>query len=634
MMPVVGVTAIGAGGGSVAWVDDVGVPKVGPRSTGARPGPACYGRGGTEATLTDAFLVSRLPRSRAVPRRPHAARSRARRRRPWPAFAGPLGMTPHEGGGERGADRRREHVRGVHQDPVARRGGPAGLRPRRLRRRRAGAGRAARPRGGHRHRVRAALAGHALRARRDQRRHRERRGADGAEAGGAAARTATARSTPRRFAAQYDELRGELADWLARHGAGAGPPAFRHAADMRYVGQSYEIEVPVDPAWLESRAATRALTAAFHQVHERVFGHADREAPRRDREPPRAAPRRARARAAARDAGGRRPARAARHAPDLARRPADRGARVRPRCARPRRAPGRAGHRRAAGHDGARARGPRGRGGPLRQPAHPEESADATGRRRPSRSCGTASQGAVEEMAYVVERTAYTTFVKETADFTCGLLNPAGEFFAYPVELGVASFGGINYAHTLEAVGPARARRRGHHQRPLRLGGGGHAPARHPPGPPDLLGRAAGRLRRGLPAQLRRGRHGAGEHLAARVGDLPGGAADPAQEALRARRGEPRPPRRDPGELPHPRAELGRPAGAGGRAHHRRAADARADPPLRARHRRQGDGRPDRLRRAQGRGAHPPHAAPAATSSRTTSRTTSSPTSRSASRWR
>jgi N-methylhydantoinase B len=63
-------------------------------------------------------------------------------------------------------------------------------------------------------------------------------------------------------------------------------------------------------------------------------------------------------------------------------------------------------------------------------------------------------QGAVEEMAYVVERTAYTTFVKETADFTCGLLNPSGEFFAYPVELGVASFGGISYAETLDAVGP------------------------------------------------------------------------------------------------------------------------------------------------------------------------------------
>src|SRR3989441_4119772 len=58
MMPVVGVTAIGAGGGSVAWVDDVGLPKVGPQSTGANPGPACYGRGGKDATLTDAFLVS------------------------------------------------------------------------------------------------------------------------------------------------------------------------------------------------------------------------------------------------------------------------------------------------------------------------------------------------------------------------------------------------------------------------------------------------------------------------------------------------------------------------------------------------------------------------------------------------
>src|SRR5437879_6115223 len=58
MMPVVGVSAIGAGGGSVAWVDDVGLPKVGPQSTGAEPGPACYGRGGKNATLTDAFLVS------------------------------------------------------------------------------------------------------------------------------------------------------------------------------------------------------------------------------------------------------------------------------------------------------------------------------------------------------------------------------------------------------------------------------------------------------------------------------------------------------------------------------------------------------------------------------------------------
>jgi N-methylhydantoinase A/oxoprolinase/acetone carboxylase beta subunit/N-methylhydantoinase B/oxoprolinase/acetone carboxylase alpha subunit len=51
------ITSIGSGGGSVAWVDETGVLKVGPRSAGADPGPACYGRGGTEATVTDADLV-------------------------------------------------------------------------------------------------------------------------------------------------------------------------------------------------------------------------------------------------------------------------------------------------------------------------------------------------------------------------------------------------------------------------------------------------------------------------------------------------------------------------------------------------------------------------------------------------
>jgi len=62
--------------------------------------------------------------------------------------------------------------------------------------------------------------------------------------------------------------------------------------------------------------------------------------------------------------------------------------------------------------------------------------------------------GAVEDMAYAVERTAYTTFVKETADYTCGLITPSGDFFAYPVELGVASMAGINYGRTLELAGP------------------------------------------------------------------------------------------------------------------------------------------------------------------------------------
>jgi len=55
--PVIDLVEIGAGGGSIAWVDPGGVLRVGPRSAGADPGPACYGQGGTELTITDANLV-------------------------------------------------------------------------------------------------------------------------------------------------------------------------------------------------------------------------------------------------------------------------------------------------------------------------------------------------------------------------------------------------------------------------------------------------------------------------------------------------------------------------------------------------------------------------------------------------
>ena len=57
MTPVVDVVEVGAGGGSIAWIDDVGALKVGPQSSGAEPGPICYRRGGTEPTITDANVV-------------------------------------------------------------------------------------------------------------------------------------------------------------------------------------------------------------------------------------------------------------------------------------------------------------------------------------------------------------------------------------------------------------------------------------------------------------------------------------------------------------------------------------------------------------------------------------------------
>ncbi len=63
-VPMVDMHTIGAGGGSLAWLDQGGALQVGPESSGANPGPASYGQGGTQATVTDANLIlGRLPRS-------------------------------------------------------------------------------------------------------------------------------------------------------------------------------------------------------------------------------------------------------------------------------------------------------------------------------------------------------------------------------------------------------------------------------------------------------------------------------------------------------------------------------------------------------------------------------------------
>jgi N-methylhydantoinase A len=56
-IPLLDINTIGAGGGSIVWVDEGGMLRVGPRSAGAEPGPACYGRGGIQPTLTDAHVV-------------------------------------------------------------------------------------------------------------------------------------------------------------------------------------------------------------------------------------------------------------------------------------------------------------------------------------------------------------------------------------------------------------------------------------------------------------------------------------------------------------------------------------------------------------------------------------------------
>ncbi len=269
MMPVVGVTAIGAGGGSIAWVDEVGVPKVGPVSTGAQPGPACYGRGGKEATLTDAFVVSGVldpehflgGRMRLDP----ALAEEALRR-----FADPLGMGLNEGA-ESVVRVAVSNMYAAFTKILSRAGidprdftlvafGGAGPLVGGLLAREVGIPAVFVPRSPG---TLCAL------------------GAITTDILNDAVRTVHGRLDSLDLVALAGEqraLEAELLAWVDRHQVQMEGTSFRHGADMRYVGQSYEIEVPVDPEWLRTGAALRVLEA-FHRAHGRVFGHADPRAP-------------------------------------------------------------------------------------------------------------------------------------------------------------------------------------------------------------------------------------------------------------------------------------------------------------------------------------------------------------------
>lgn len=95
-IPSISVTSIGQGGGSIAWVDELGILKVGPESAGSRPGPACFGKGGTRPAVTDAFAVcgwightdlATTP-CRSTPSAP------ARPSPPWPSTSAPPSRIP------------------------------------------------------------------------------------------------------------------------------------------------------------------------------------------------------------------------------------------------------------------------------------------------------------------------------------------------------------------------------------------------------------------------------------------------------------------------------------------------------------------------------------------------------------
>jgi N-methylhydantoinase A len=253
-LPMVDVHTVGAGGGSVGWRDAGGALRVGPRSAGARPGPACYGRGGTEPTVTDAnLLLGRLAADSTLAG--GVALDSEAAAEAVGALAAALGMDELETAEGIVRVANQEMVRALRVVTVER-----GLDPRRF---------ALLPFGGagpmHAAAIAAELgierllcprAGGVLSAlglcasdrRRDTTRTVMLAGAD---------------FSAERVAAEVERLRGGLNGDL-------GEPETEIVYEMRYAGQAFELPVPGSPS-----PDPGDLAARFEEAHEERYGHRD-----------------------------------------------------------------------------------------------------------------------------------------------------------------------------------------------------------------------------------------------------------------------------------------------------------------------------------------------------------------------
>ena len=266
-MPAIGVSSIGAGGGSIAWRDPAGALKVGPRSAGADPGPACYGRG-SQATLTDAFLLCGLlsPKNFVGGRLPLVPEAAEAAMRP---LAAALGLDVDRAA-EAVIEVATANMYAAFSNVLARHGvdprdmslvafGGAGPLqacvlaaefhiPRVV----------VPPAPG----TLCALGAMVADVRRDDVRTLHR---------------SLGTLTLAELRAACDELEARARQWLREDAPPVGSSLLGYSADLRYVGQAFEIEVPLEPAWLGDGGLDR-LRGAFHDLHERLFAHADREA--------------------------------------------------------------------------------------------------------------------------------------------------------------------------------------------------------------------------------------------------------------------------------------------------------------------------------------------------------------------
>ncbi|WP_019016240.1 hydantoinase/oxoprolinase family protein [Elioraea tepidiphila] len=268
-IPTVAVSSIGEGGGSIAAVDALKRLTVGPESAGSTPGPACYGRGGTRATITDAMCVLGLIGHGALGYDSVTVR-RDLAEAAVDAIAAPLGRTR-----EQAAEAIVQvAISGMYREIsklAARQGvdarefcllpfGGAGPMLGALLARELGMREVLVPTTPG---VLSALGGLIADIRGDV---IETVYAD-----------LDAPSLPRILDA-FARLEAEAMRWIREDQRFRGEVTLRPSAEMRYRGQSFEIEVPLERDWL-ARADRAAIAEAFHRTHERIYGHADAEAP-------------------------------------------------------------------------------------------------------------------------------------------------------------------------------------------------------------------------------------------------------------------------------------------------------------------------------------------------------------------
>ena len=262
-IPTIDIAEVGAGGGSIAWLDPAGGLQVGPRSAGADPGPACYGRGGIEPTVTDANVVLGYMPAGAVADgqisiSAELAEQAVRR------VAEPLGLTLARGGERDPPDRERADDAGAAGGLVREGARPARLRADRLRRRRADPRRRAR-RG-----PRACGPSSCPRSRASS--------APSASSSRGPSSTRCGRATSTWTPSILPSSRRSSPRWRPgsrTRSSGRSEIEWARTADLRYGGQSWEVEVEL-PAGPIDTGVLAALRARFEDEHERLYGVKDR----------------------------------------------------------------------------------------------------------------------------------------------------------------------------------------------------------------------------------------------------------------------------------------------------------------------------------------------------------------------